>query len=54
MQYAAQTIFNREADIEQNVVSDVTTRNLKTNGFRKRGAEFRTMVNFEKDNCIEE
>lgn len=41
------TVFVRGADIEQSRVSDIPSRNYKTNSFQNRWAEFRTEVNLK-------
>jgi hypothetical protein len=46
------TIFTRGADIEQTKVSDVPSRNSKTNNFQNRKTEFRTKLNLNKKECI--
>jgi hypothetical protein len=46
------TIFTRRADIEQRKVSDIPSRNMKTNSFQKRRAGFRATVNWSKEESI--
>jgi hypothetical protein len=45
-------IFTWRADIEQNKVSGLPSRNSETNSFQK-WTEFRAKVNFSKEECIE-
>jgi hypothetical protein len=46
------TNFIRGADIEQSEVSDLPSRDSKTNNFQNGRAEFETKVNLSKKDCI--
>jgi hypothetical protein len=46
------TIYTSGADIEQCKVSDVPSRNSKTNNFQNRRTEFRIKLYLNKKECI--
>jgi hypothetical protein len=47
--HLAEEYFNRRADIEHRKGSDISSKNLKTNGFQNRREEFRFTVNLNKE-----
>jgi hypothetical protein len=49
MHLAEDITFTTRGDIEHRKISDIPSRNLKTNSFQNRRAEFRDTVNLSKE-----